>query len=314
MTQRDIHKACNSSDKVVEQINFNFIARNLGLPQGPNICCFALRSGDSVVESAIERSMAIKDAVVVLLCHKGGCAVAVDGVQCALVAEQLLIIFPNNTYHFSSPTIDFEATILVGHINPNATYNSLAKSFPKILLSPILTLVKEEYDTIFSLFQYIKHSLRNPNNSHRAELDVGILSVMHDELADVLLRRRYEMKEQSQGEQMVRQFEIMLSVSTFEHRDVDYYAEQFNLSPKRFAAIVKKYTGKTPSAMITSALISAAKRLLVCTDLNSSEISEKLNFASPSFFCRYFRHYTGQTPIAWRLSHAQTHPQGATTE
>lgn len=284
------------------------------MPKGPKVFYLDLREGDNLMDTTAERSIVIEDAVLVWVCRKGGCVAMVDGINHTLMAGQLLVVFPGTFCRFGALSHDFEAATIVGRISPNATYNSIAKSFPKILTAPVLMLSEQENELLTSLFQYAKYSLRNHSNSHRSELDVGFMSLLHDELSDMLLRRRFEMKERSQGEQMVAMFEKMLSVSTFEHRDVDYYAEQFKLSPKRFAAIVKKVTGKTPSMMIVESLIVAAKRLLVCTDLSSSDIADKLHFTSPSFFCRYFRHYTGQTPIEWRNTHAQSHPARSAKE
>jgi DNA topoisomerase IA len=48
-------------------------------------------------------------------------------------------------------------------------------------------------------------------------------------------------------------------------------------------------------------VIKNAKKLLSSTELSSAEIAEKLNFSTPSFFCRYFKRYTGTTPQEWRV-------------
>ena len=43
-----------------------------------------------------------------------------------------------------------------------------------------------------------------------------------------------------------------------------------------------------------------AKVLLHHTAMSVAEVSEKLGFATPSFFIRFFRQQTGQTPLQYR--------------
>lgn len=43
-----------------------------------------------------------------------------------------------------------------------------------------------------------------------------------------------------------------------------------------------------------------AKRLLQATDLNVSEIADRLGFSNSSFFGRYFKKNAGMTPLAFR--------------
>lgn len=294
-----------TQDKTGRRVTFDFITKSLGLPQGPRICLLDLCAEDTLWGNTFDRSVLIEDAVLVWLCRKGSCTAMVGGRNHTLEEGQLLLVFSNTFCRFSSSSHDFEASTLVGCINPRATYNSIASNYPQIVATPVLTLSESELKTLLSLFDYAKNSLHNPHNSRREELDLGILRVLHDELSDMLLRHNFEAQEQTPNERIVEEFRSMLATSTFEHRDVEYYASQFNLTPKRFAAIVKKVTGETPLSMIAGALIVAAQRMLACTELTSSEIAERLYFATPSFFCRYFRRYTGQTPTEWRNTHAQ---------
>ena len=98
---------------------------------------------------------------------------------------------------------------------------------------------------------------------------------------------------------------MMLITSSFEHRDVEFYADLFGMTPKKFSAKIKRVTGMTPSDMIAEAVIKNAKRLLLNAGISTTTVSERMNFATPSFFCRYFKRYTGQTPQEWRQTIAK---------
>ena len=75
-----------------------------------------------------------------------------------------------------------------------------------------------------------------------------------------------------------------------------YYAEALNLTPKYLAAAIKRITGRPILDWIHEAVLIDAKMLLRTTDLTVQEISERLNFSSPSAFVQFFRRKTGTTP------------------
>lgn len=52
--------------------------------------------------------------------------------------------------------------------------------------------------------------------------------------------------------------------------------------------------------IIASAVILDAKAKLHNSDLTVQEISNSLNFPNASFFGRYFKRYTGYSPIQYR--------------
>lgn len=286
-------------------LGYDNVVRALELPEGHNVCHFDLTADNYLIKGAFDRSIVMIDAVLMWLCRKGSCVAIVGGITHTVDAGQMLIVFAGTHCRFHSVSTDFEASILFLRVPLKTTYNSLVNSFPRIKFLPVLTLSEQEFDLLSALFDYIKLSVAKTHHSHRSELDVSIQSLLHDELADMLLHRNFEVKESSADEQLTKRFEIMLSKSSFEHRDVDYFASQFNIPSKKFAQKIRRITGVNPSVMISAAVIKNAKRLLSSTELSSSEIAERLHFATPSFFCRYFRRYTGLTPSEWRMENLE---------
>lgn len=63
---------------------------------------------------------------------------------------------------------------------------------------------------------------------------------------------------------------------------------------------VKKITGKSSSILISNRLIKEAKKLLLNSTWNITEISYALSFEHPAHFTNYFRKYTKQTPSEYR--------------
>ena len=79
-------------------------------------------------------------------------------------------------------------------------------------------------------------------------------------------------------------------------RDVNYYAEQMNISSKYLTNIVNQVTGHPPKTIIDQYVILQLKMHLKRTTQSIKEMAWEFHFADVSFFCRYFKKHTGLTP------------------
>ena len=83
-------------------------------------------------------------------------------------------------------------------------------------------------------------------------------------------------------------------------RNVEFYADKMNLTPKHLSRVVRTFSGKTVHQWIDSFVVLEIKNLLRYSDLSIQQISYELNFPNPSFMGQYFRRVTGKTPGAYR--------------
>ena len=79
-------------------------------------------------------------------------------------------------------------------------------------------------------------------------------------------------------------------------RDVNYYAELMNITPKYLTNIVRQVTGHTPKTIIDQYVILQIKMQLHRSQQSVKEIAWEYHFSDTSFFCRYFKKHTGKTP------------------
>lgn len=87
-----------------------------------------------------------------------------------------------------------------------------------------------------------------------------------------------------------------------EHRFLDFYAERLEVSPKHLSRTVKALTGFTAVEWIERYVVLEAKVLLKSTSLNIQQIADELNFASQSFFGKFFKKHVGMSPKDFRNS------------
>ncbi|MGN6437013.1 MAG: helix-turn-helix domain-containing protein [Agriterribacter sp.] len=78
------------------------------------------------------------------------------------------------------------------------------------------------------------------------------------------------------------------------------YAELLYITPNHLNALCQDMVGKTAGELIRERVLLEAKRLLTNVNLTAAEIAYELDFQDNSYFSRFFRKYTGQTPEAFR--------------
>ena len=83
-------------------------------------------------------------------------------------------------------------------------------------------------------------------------------------------------------------------------------AREANLSETYFGNIFKKIMGKSPIDYLTSTRINHAKRLLIETDYNITEISSLVGYEDSHYFSYIFKQKEGITPSEFLISLSET--------
>lgn len=84
------------------------------------------------------------------------------------------------------------------------------------------------------------------------------------------------------------------------HKPVAFYAAELGISPTHLNRVVKATSGQGAHELLAGRLLDEAKRELVFTFGTVREISDRLGFADPAYFSRFFVKHTGSAPRAWR--------------
>ncbi|MET7304017.1 AraC family transcriptional regulator [Embleya sp. NPDC005575] len=93
-------------------------------------------------------------------------------------------------------------------------------------------------------------------------------------------------------------------------RTVGAYAAQLGVSVGHLNHAVKSATGRTPGRIIRQTQVVEAKRLLAGSDLTVRQVADRVGFADPAYFCRFFRRETGSTPGEYRREINAKHHEG----
>jgi AraC-type DNA-binding domain-containing proteins len=84
-----------------------------------------------------------------------------------------------------------------------------------------------------------------------------------------------------------------------EHK-LAYYASRMCLTQRYLGSVVREVSGATAKDWIDRAIVTEAKMMLRHSDKPMSQVADELHFPSSSFFAKFFRRITGQTPAEYR--------------
>jgi AraC family transcriptional activator of pobA len=131
-----------------------------------------------------------------------------------------------------------------------------------------------------------------------------VTGIIYSLLMLVVKRHRDEEKSPSYNyskrEELVGNFNSLLSKHFQEQKDVAFYAAQLNITPKYLSEISISETGKTAKTLILEYVHFEAKSLLRQTNMTIQEICNWLGYSDASYFTKTFKNLEGTTPLEYR--------------
>lgn len=106
----------------------------------------------------------------------------------------------------------------------------------------------------------------------------------------------------SRGAIIMSDFIALLRQYGTTQRNISFYAKQLTLTANHLSDVVRQQSGLSVMEWLHRTTVTEAKVLLKHSDLMNYEISERLNFAEPTAFNRYFKKQVGMTPLEYRES------------
>ena len=95
----------------------------------------------------------------------------------------------------------------------------------------------------------------------------------------------------------------MMHRETCSNLSLEEFAKKCFVSVSYIKKLFNHYIGISPKRYYIGLRVAEAQRLLL-TDIPISEIAEKMNFSSASYFTLFFKEQTGYTPIQYRRVHS----------
>ena len=101
---------------------------------------------------------------------------------------------------------------------------------------------------------------------------------------------------------ITKQYYDLLLTNIEKEYSIPFYAQKLKVTPNHLNKSIKSVTGKTALLLLNEIRLMEAKTRLKYTDYTISEIAFQLGFEDQSYFSRFFKKYTGNTPGEFRKS------------
>ena len=243
-----------------------------------------------------------------VLCKNGEIDITYNQKHYLLKKNSLVVGIPDIVVQINSQSlIDanamfFKKEFLDG-LNVNVD-NSLIRIVLYILNNPILELTpSEQLDLQHTFTDLEKFAEANEEDTFTKEIIAsGIRAFVYKVCRIISLRieRSEYTRMNTRKYEYFKRFFALLATEYKQHRNVNWYAEQLNLSTKYFTSLIRQVSGRTTVDWINDRVIYEAKNLLLYSEMSITEIAYHLNFPSTSFFSKYFKNIVGINPSEFR--------------
>ena len=227
----------------------------------------------------------------------------VDEMQYQLQKDHLLLLQPN-TIHATNFSDSLKGYVIHFSIDFYHALKIMNPLFSRIINKDIshrlisIQTIPKESEEIEELFKRMKsisegNSLLK-NDILRSYVNIILLKIYEH----YSLKRKNKLYNASQT--LMNRFYHALDQHYIDKKAVSDYAEILNISPGYLNALSKKEANKTAGKIIQEKIITEAKRLLIYSEKDITEISYALNFSDTSYFWRMFKKHTEYTPKQFR--------------
>ncbi|WP_029905055.1 AraC family transcriptional regulator [Prevotella sp. 10(H)] len=247
----------------------------------------------------------IFDGLILGVCIKGNGHLKVNHHQYEIKEDTITCLFPNNISKMIQASEDFLVELM---FFSQDYISSLPLRMDKDIFlrmneNPVIELKKEVIYNILELHAIIIKQY-NENLTFKEEIIKALIYALMLEIASYYKTENDSdvLKKSSREDELTKRFFVLLIDNFRTEKKLSFYADKLCLTANYLSSIIKKVTGNSFQEWIQIILITEIKNLLKTTDLSILQISEDLNFANPSFFGRFFKQYTGMTPLKYRNS------------
>ena len=158
---------------------------------------------------------------------------------------------------------------------------------------------EDDIATARHILETLWHVVHQPNYDRQLVSSLIAAQMYH---YDSLFRHYTTQQQGSQSREQTifdRFIQLVNQYAIHEHQ-IAFYASKMCLTERYLGTVIRQASGVTAKEWIDRALIARIKVELRHTDKSVARISEEMNFPNPSFFSKYFKRLTQQTPAQYR--------------
>ena len=243
---------------------------------------------------------------VVALLRQGAVSLHLNLQEFTVRAGQAIIIPPGTIISSASHTSDWRMAFFAieEYNHPFLKGNNLISDYSKEVMgeSLVMEVPEDIMCPLLDTFMLLRRAIQQRGRHYNAIVEDYLSAMGHWLLEAVELHDGSKAPSNvNRKERVFQQFLQDVQKHYSHERSVQYYAALACLTPKYLGQIIKECSGRRAIDWIDDMVILDAKAMILSGKYSIQEISEKLHFASPSFFGRYFREHVGCSPGKYKL-------------
>ena len=220
--------------------------------------------------------------------------------------NDLAIIMPGHIMHPIDCTNDF--TYALFFISPkmfdDLRFHTFSHDYEKFNYAPVCSLTDEQakqlltiVDQLITIANHTDEELPHRYQALLAQLAVGY------EFLNYYRREQDKQWAENRHTELFNRFCDLVVKHYRESREIKYYADLLNLTPKYLSKVIRTAADISPVEWIEQYVTAQAKRLIEARATPTlQETAYLLGFSEPTSFYRYFKRVTGMTAKQYRDS------------
>ncbi len=240
---------------------------------------------------------------VIFMCVEGEGSARISGNDYTVRSNDVIMISLGNIVEKMSVSNDFKAisvAILPDSKLMNFTFSSTRFLRDSLYDPKVLNLNPSEGQRMLAFFSTVKNIIVLESDLFKAEALQGAYIMLASYLSARLSIQNGKIVNHAvtnwRSNELLRRFLTELGQNYTFKRSVQFYAKRLFISPKYFAQMIYKESGKHAKDWIRDFVIRDAKAMLKSGNYTVQEVSDALHFANQSFFGKYFKEAVGCSP------------------
>lgn len=254
-----------------------------------------------LVENDMVQELHRHDFFYILIIKKGSGHHEIDFTHYNITDYTVFVMRPGQVHYLNLKSkgtgylIQFKTDFLYSH--NNTSHNHLTKliQYNTYHLEPE-GFIKIEKILLEALAEYTE-KIKGYDEVLKANLSIFLIELLRQRQEKVVAA---QVSSTPYAQEKLEQFLELVEANIVTHKQVSQYTELLHLSSYQLSTITKTLLDKTPSEIINNYIILEAKRQLLATSNQVSQIAYNLGYEDASYFTRFFKKHITVSPEVFR--------------
>jgi AraC-like DNA-binding protein len=219
--------------------------------------------------------------------------------------NQIYVILPDQIIQATEVSADFKVGFMALRRNFFNSQNHFIETINlhnRLMEQSHFDLSEKEIQEYIQIFRMVKEKIADTEHTYRLQIIQNCFQITFYNIHHLIVSHQKEAEKPAPDNDVSIYERFLKSVEEHYRKEhsVLFYADTLNLTAKYLSSVIYQTSGKHASDWIHDYIMLEAKALLKSTGMSLKNISELLNFCTPSHFGRFFKRYTGYTPSEYK--------------